>query len=136
MKGYADYNFYESVYHGDMDETDFSRNILSASQYIRYLTHGLSDEYEGDELKYAACEAADILYASYQKEAGGTGEKKSENTDGYSVSYVTQARDGETSEELANRKMTGAIRKWLLPTGLLYAGVRCGHVNKCINHYL
>ena len=136
MKGYADYNFYESVYHGDMDETDFSRNILSASQYIRYLTHGLSDEYEGDELKYAACEAADILYASYQKEAGGTGEKKSENTDGYSVSYVTQARDGETSEELANRKMFGAIRKWLLPTGLLHAGVRCGHVNKCIDHYI
>ena len=118
MKEYADYNFYESVYHGDMDETDFSRNILSASQYIRYLTHGRSDGYEGDELKYAACEAADILYSSYQKEADGTGEKKSENTDGYSVSYVTQAKDGETSEELANRKMTGAIRKWLLPYDL------------------
>lgn len=136
MKGYADYNFYEGVYHGDMDETDFSRNVLSASQYIRYLTHGRSDGYEGDELKYAACEAADILYSSYQKEAGGTGEKKSENTDGYSVSYVTQAKDGETGEELANRKMSGAIRKWLLPTGLLYAGVRCGHAYKCRDYNL
>lgn len=134
MQAYADYVFYSDTYQGEMDESDFERNALSASQYIRYLTHGRSDGYEGDELKYAVCEAADILYASYQKIADGTGEKKSENTDGYSVSYVTQARDGETIEELANRKMTGAIRKWLLPTGLLYAGVRCGRAYKFSNH--
>lgn len=131
MEAYADYAFYSDNYHGAMDESDFERNVLSASQYIRCLTHGRSDGYEGDELKYAACEAADILYSSYQEAADGTREKKSENTDGYSVSYVTQAKDGETSEELASRKMTGAIRKWLLPTGLLYGGVRYGHAYKC-----
>ena len=136
MKEYSDYIFYENVYHGNMDKEDFERNIQSASQYIRCMTHGRSDEYEGDELKYAACEAADILYLAYQKELEGSGEKRSENTDGYSVSYVTQAKDGETSEELAGRKVTGAIRKWLLPTGLLYAGVRCGHAYKCRNHNL
>lgn len=136
MQAYADYVFYSDTYHGEMDEPDFERNALSASQYIRCLTHGQSDGYEGDELKYAACEAADILYASYQETADGAWEKKSENTDGYSVSYVTQARDGETIEELANRKMTGAIRKWLLPTGLLYAGARCGHAYKCRDHNL
>lgn len=135
MQAYADYAFYADTYHGEMEEANFERNALSASQYIRYLTMGKSDGYERDELKYAVCEAADVLHASSQGQEG-IGEKKSESTDGYSVSYATQSRDGETSEEFANRKMTGVIRKWLLPTGLLYAGVRCGHAYKCRNHNL
>ena len=117
MKCYADYPFYTDKYHGRMDEADFQRHILTASQYIRY------------ELKYAACESADALL-SISQSLSGSGEKKSENTDGYSVSYVTQGKDGETMEELANRKMNEVIRKWLLPTGLLYAGMRCGHAYK------
>lgn len=129
MKCYADYPFYTDRYRGRMDEADFQHHILTASQYIRYLTRGRADEYEGDELKYAACESADVLYAASQS-LSGPGEKKSENTDGYSVSYVTQGKDGETSEELSNRKMNGVIRKWLLPIGLLYAGARCGHAYK------
>lgn len=129
MKCYADYSFYKDEYHGRMDEADFKRYILTASQYIRYLTRGRADEYEGDELKYAACESADVLYSASQS-ISEAGEKKSENTDGYSVSYVTQGKDGETREELSNRKMSGVIRKWLLPTGLLYAGARCGHAYK------
>lgn len=129
MKCYADYPFYTDEYHGEMDEADFQHHILTASQYIRCLTRGRADEYEGDELKYAACESADVLYSASQS-LSGPGEKKSENTDGYSVSYVTQGKNGETSEELSNRKMSGVIRKWLLPTGLLYAGARCGHAYK------
>lgn len=129
MKCYADYPFYTDKYHGRMDEADFQRHILTASQYIRYLTKGRADRYDGDELKYAACESADVLF-SVSRSLSGMGEKKSENTDGYSVSYVTQGKDGETSEELSNRKMNGVIRKWLLPTGLLYAGARCGHADK------
>lgn len=129
MKSYADYQFYVEQYRGEMDEADFQRHILTASQYIRYLTMGRADKYEGDELKYAACESADVLHSASQT-ISGAGEKKSENTDGYSVSYVVQGKDGETSEELSNRKMSGVIRKWLLPTGLLYAGVRCGHAHK------
>lgn len=129
MKIYADYIFYAETYEGEMEENDFQRHALSASQYIRYLTMGKSDRYEGDELKYAVCEAADVLYSASQSN-DSKGEKKSENTDGYSVSYVVQGKDGETKEELLNRKISGAIRKWLLPTGLLYAGVRCGYADK------
>lgn len=133
---YADYSFYVDEYHGKMDEADFQRHILAASQYIKYLTKGRSDEYDGgDEVKYAACESADVLY-SVSLAFSGQGQKKSENTDGYSVSYVTQGKDGETSEELSNRKMNEVIRKWLLPTGLLYAGARCGHVNQYRYHNL
>ena len=129
MKTYADYQFYVENYHGLMDEMVFQRHALSASQHIRYLTTGKSDEYEGDELKYAVCEAADVLYTASQRDPL-KGEKKSENTDGYSVSYVVEGKDGETSEELSNRKMSGVIKKWLLPTGLLYTGVRCNHAHK------
>ncbi|MRM91181.1 hypothetical protein EAI28_22920 [Faecalicatena contorta] len=129
MKTYADYQFYVENYHGQMDETDFQRHALSAAQYIRYLTIGKSDEYEGEELKYAVCEAADVLYTANQRNSL-KGEKKSENTDGYSVSYVVEGKDGETSEELSNRKMAGVVKKWLLPTGLLYTGARCGHAYK------
>lgn len=131
MQVYADYTFYTEIYQGKMDEEDFERAIPSASQYIHYQTLGKADDYSGDELKYAACECADILHFAEKKSGSiGSGEKRSENTDGYSVSYVTQGKDGETSEELANRKMSSVIRRWLLPTGLLYRGARCGHAYK------
>ena len=131
MQAYADYTFYADIYHGEMEEADFERHALSASQYIRNITHGKSDGYDGDELKYAVCESSDVLYELDQKMgAGSSGEKKSESTDGYSVSYVVEGKDGETVLELAGRKIGNIIRKWLLPTGLLYAGSRCGHAYK------
>ena len=131
MQVYADYTFYADIYHGEMEEADFERYALSASQYIRAMTYNRSDDYEGDELKYAVCESSDVLYELDQKMgAGSSGEKKSESTDGYSVSYVVEGKDGETVLELAGRKIGNIIRKWLLPTGLLYAGARCGHAYK------
>ncbi len=136
MKLYADYTFYAERYGGSMKEADFERYALSASQYIQNVTHGKSDGYDGDELKYATCESADTLFSVGQASSNSFKEKKSENTDGYSVTYVTEGKDGETSEELTERKVYGIVRKWLLSTGLLYAGARCGHVNKCIDHYI
>lgn len=134
MKSYADYTFYKERYGGTQDEADFEQNAMSASQYIRNITHGKSDGYDGDELKYATCESADALFSMSQASGNSYREKKSENTDGYSVTYVVEGRDGETLEELTERKVYGIVRKWILSTGLLYAGARCGHVNKCINH--
>lgn len=138
MRRYAEYEFYQGVYHGERGFLDFDRNILPVTQYIRYLTMGKADHYTGEELKYAACEAVDILCeASDKKVRVKKAEKKSETTDGYSVSYVTEGKDGETTEELENRRveavkqrMRAAVQKWLLPTGLLYRGVGCGHAHK------
>lgn len=125
MQEYADYGFYIQSYCGTMEESDFNRHILSASQYIRYLTQNASDRYEGEELKYAACAAADLYCAACAGEPGKT--VKSENNDGYSVTYVTEGTDGETKEELVSRKIYAEVRKWLLPTGLLRRKVRCAH---------
>lgn len=121
-----------------MEEDDFSRQILTASQYIRYLTMGAADTYEGEELKFAACSAADLYYAaSTGKQSGqAAGTVKSENNDGYSVTYVVEGTDGETREDLTGRKIYSEVRKWLLPTGLLNRKVRCAHDYQCGYHAL
>ncbi len=140
MKAYADYNFYAGTYCGKMEEDDFNRQILTASQYIRYLTMGASDNYDGEELKYAACSAADLYYSASvstnKPSSRNTGTVKSENNDGYSVTFVTEGKDGETKEELTGRKVYSEIRKWLLPTGLLRRKVRCVHDYQCGYHTL
>lgn len=124
MDAYVDYTFYTDIYGGDMNEAAFNRAALSASQYIRSVTMNKSDDYEGDEMKYATCELADIYGNVAQTSTGGTyaqpgKEVRSVSNAGFSVTYTAEGADGETSEALINRKAYAALRKWLLPTGLL-----------------
>ena len=130
MKLYADYSFYCEQYRGEMEEPDFRKRIISATQFIRYVTTGRADNYEGDELRYAACEVADI-YHELSGPSGPNGLKKSENNDGYSVSFVVEGKDGETREAYIGRKAYYAVRKWLIATGLLSRKVGCGHDHQC-----
>lgn len=132
MKTYADYQFYINGHKGKVEEADFDQAIIHASQYIRYITMGRSDNYDGMELKYASCALADAYISAYKLSGGNgsTGQKKSENTDGYSVSYVTQTKDGESSEELFKRKAYPLVRQWLATTGLLSRRVECNHDHK------
>ena len=59
--------------------------------------------------------------------AGGSAAgKKSESNDGYSVTYVTEAQDGQTAEEALRKKIYEAIRLYLLPTGWLSRKVKMG----------
>lgn len=130
MKLYADYEFYVTEYRGNEEKIEnFERAIIHASQYIRHVTLGRSDNYNGEEPKYASCALADAYLSAYKLsgETNSTGQKKSENTDGYSVSYVTQTIDGESSEELFKRKAYPIARQWLLGTGLLSRRVGCPH---------
>lgn len=126
MKTYADYKFYCEEYGGKMNENDFACSIIHASQYIRQITFGRSDFYKGDEMKYAACEIADIHYKSSSMVGMNI---KSESNDGYSISRVVEGMDGETIEELIRRKSYSSARKWLNSTGLLTRRVRCSHAN-------
>ena len=130
MKLYADYEFYVTEYRGNEGEIEnFERAIVHASQYIRHVTLGKSDNYSGEELKYASCALVDVYLSAYKLsgDEDSTGQKKSENTDGYSVSYVTETIDGESSEELFKRKAYPIARQWLLGTGLLSRRVGCPH---------
>lgn len=127
MDAYADYEFYIINYRGKaVSETDFPVAALNATQFIRMLTVGRSDRYEGDEIKYATCAAAEAYAQTFRlsESETQTAEISSENTDGYSVSYVSQRQSGETQEALFKRKAYDAVRAWLSGTGLLSR--RCG----------
>lgn len=116
MKIYADYEFYRNTYQGKLAEENFGGLAIRATQYIRYVTLNRSDQYEGDELKYAMCEVADI-YARSDEKSGRT--VLSENVDGYSISYAAEGAAGETTEHTWDKKAYQVLRKWLLQTGLL-----------------
>lgn len=120
MEAYADYEFYIVKYKGKaLDEESFPISALNATQYIRMLTVGRSDRYDGDEIKYATCAAAEAYAQAFKSTLLDTPEIISENTDGYSVSYATQRMDGETQEALFKRKAYEAVKIWLAGTGLL-----------------
>lgn len=132
MKPYADYCYYVEEYDGNkVSGEEFDKHIRKASVYINEITHGRIQEgnllEKGvylNEIQDAACAVAEVIYEDDQQmiETGGR-ELKSENTDGYSVSYVTDHQDGETHEDTLRRKMYQAARGYLLHTGLLYLGV-------------
>ena len=131
MNTYADYQFYEDKYKGKATEEEFEFAVIHASQYVRHITLGRSENYSGVEVKYATCALVDAYMSAYKLSGGNstTGQKKSENIDGYSVSYVTQTKDGESAEELFRRKAYTVARQWLANTGLLNRRVGCIHVD-------
>lgn len=131
MFPYADYDFYTGKAHGSLEEGQFEKEVLEASFFLRYLTAGKSDRIQPDALQYAACSIADMYAEQKQKTASGEAGKKSENTDGYSVSYISEMRDGESFEDFLSRKAAQIARKYLAGTGLLDRKVGCGHAHKC-----
>lgn len=130
MFPYADYEFYKSKVNCVLDETSFNTEILEASFFLRYLTMGKSDSIQPETLQYCACAIADMYHVEKQNATVGYGRKKSENIDGYSVSYTIESKDGESLEEFLNRKALDIARKYLLNTGLLNRKVGCVHANK------
>ena len=120
MGMYVDYSYYASC-GGKMELDEFLVAEKAAEAYIRAT--------ECDAVKDAVCAAADAYHEAAQI-ASGNGPVKSENNDGYSVTYASQSIDGESKEKLANRKMYEAARIHLLPTGWLNRKVGCGCGNE------
>lgn len=123
---YATHEYYAGVYGGNIiPDVAFKKMIRKASQYINAFTFGRITEANVEKyptLPDCACEMAEAIYNT----VGSTGkakEKKSENTDGYSVSYVTELTDGTPAEETLRRKLYAIARVYLQNTGLLYCGV-------------
>lgn len=131
MFPYADYEFYTEKAYGKQEKDSFEKEVLEASFFLRYLTLGKSDKVQPEALQYAACSIADMYAEQKQKSASGEMGKKSENTDGYSVSYINEMKDGETLETLLNGKALQIARKYLMGTGLLSRKVGCSHADKC-----
>ena len=110
-------------------------NTEQAEAYIRHLTYVKGDIFavENDVVKDAVCAAAEVYYKYNAQQQSGTPLVKSENNDGYSVTYVTEQTDGKTAEEMVKKKAYDAVYPYLLPTGWLSrkVGVRCDHKCRC-----
>ena len=124
---YADYTFYVETYlqgkTPTITEAEFNYLEQQAGVQIRKYTIGRSDSYTGDEVKMAACAAAEKLSDINQAhESMGVGVGvTSEHVGEYSVSY-----SGNTVKELSEmttKEVRKVIYDWLLPTGLLYRGL-------------
>ena len=106
-----------------------------AEAYIRHLTYVKGDIFsvENDMVKDAACAAAEVYYKYNAQQQSGTPLVKSENNDGYSVTYVTEQTDGKTAEEMVKKKVYDAVYPYLLPAGWLSrkVGMRCDHKCGC-----
>ena len=78
---------------------------------------------ELDEVKLATCAICDLLANDEKARSQHSGRTVvSENTDGYSVTYESDG-NGDTADDLLNRKIYKTAELYLEPTGLLYAGV-------------
>lgn len=123
---YADFVYYATEYYGSaIPETGFIRIIKKASQYIDHFTFDRIKEKEIGNyptLPDCACAMADALYMATGDD-GIKREKKSENIDGYSVSYVTENSDGKNAENVLRSKLYSIAQLYLSETGLLYCGV-------------
>ncbi len=118
----VDFSFYQGIYGGTMipDANAFRQPINKANAYLAQVMHRkLQDSDQEAAVKLCLCEISDLLYQDAQTRIEHKGrEVKSENTDGYSVSYTTSA-DGYGIDH----DVYATIRRNLSPTGLLYAGV-------------
>lgn len=135
---YVDYAYYASEYGGEkIPEKKFSGYEHRAEAYIRKITYVRGDIFsvESDIVRDAVCAVADV-YCSYEQKQVATGVVKSENNDGYSVTYVTEQTDGQTAEEVLRRKTYAAASTYLLPTGWLSRKVGCFSVGECNDYNL
>lgn len=136
---YVSYEFYTETFGALIPEKDFPRVEAEAEAAISYLTYINGDIFakEDNRVKLAVCAAAEVVYNSKQSNgASGSAGVKSESNDGYSVTYVTEAQDGQTAEAALRKKIAEAVRLYLLPTGWLSRKVGCCHVCAGYDHSL
>lgn len=132
---YVSYDFYTETFGALIPEAEFPKVEAKAEAVIGYLTYinGNIFAKEDSRVKLAVCAAAETIYTLNQASANGAqgAGLKSESNDGYSVTYITEAQDGQTAEEFLRKKVLEAIRVYLLPTGWLSRSLKGGHCHVC-----
>ncbi len=112
---YVDYKYYEKCFFGKkIPEKSFPGYEMQAEAFVNRITFGRVKRLPKvpDEVKKAICAVAEFIFQEDKKTPGA----KSENIDGYSVTYEDA---GAGSQE------TGMYQKakiFLSDTGLLYRG--------------
>lgn len=112
---YADFVYYKTEYLGvSIEEKDFPRLALRASEYLDQLTHGAIPHPPPECVRRACCAIAEF---DQGEEAGGI--KASESVGGYSVNYAVSS----VNVASADVRRYNLARGYLLNSGLLYGGV-------------
>lgn len=113
------YEFYSGSFGGTLllPDASFPRHIRRAQAYVDRATFGRAD-FSDQLIRTTVCEVADMLFLEEKKSVSGK-MVASESTDGYSVSYVSEAQQGETAEDVLEKKAYKIIELYLSNTGLL-----------------
>lgn len=123
---YVEYDEYLSLYGGALPFEAFSAAEPKAEAELRYLTFANGDIFAKPDqaVKLALCAAVDLVASASQEAASRQGGAdaagiRSESNDGYSVSYMSDVREGQTAAQALRRRIAEAVRVYLLPTGWL-----------------
>lgn len=134
------FDYYQNTYKGTaVIEGDFPRYEMRASQHLTYITMNkvswldpIEDEAIILKVQHVMCEVIDLLkeyddnlalLKATQSRALQSG-IKSESIKSHSVTF-TEVKGNEQEQLLKGTEglIYSLIRKWLLPTGLLYRGL-------------
>lgn len=120
----VDYKYYIEDFGGEKISTEsaFKKTRDLADVYMYDFTSGRAESDTENEyrIKSCLCEMCDVIYNLTANDGKIV---KSENTDGYSVSYVTERIDGQDAEKVLENKLYRIAKVYLGNTGLLYRGV-------------
>lgn len=118
---YVDYDYYYSTYIGrKISEDNFIELSAQAQRFVDYVTSGKIGDNVTDKVRNAICAAAEALHECNSKYVNISPGIKSENTDGYSVTYQDYDVSAVSSEQ--DKVMYRAVQRELSGTGLLYRG--------------
>ncbi len=118
---YADYTYYTDSWAGTLiPASEFNLFEAKAERLVKFVTQHRITEVT-DEVKNAVCAAAEAAFEIRSSIANIPQGVKSENTDGYSVTYKDYDADEFKYKEQS--AMLAAIKQELSGTGLLYQGV-------------
>lgn len=132
---YADYDYYRNEYFGNaIQESDFQRLALHASQYIDYIARGKARA-DIEEVKMCCCALAEqqqtietakeLAQANLSAGATGGAEVQSETVGSWSRSYRSTGEIAKTVAEIEENGRAAQLeiaRRYLTNTGLLYRG--------------
>lgn len=139
---YASYDYYLNQYFGrGINEEDFQRFALHASQYLDYITKGRAKRScRMEEVKMCCCALADQYHSieaarelaqkSLDSGAEDGAEVQSEAVGSWSRSYRSggdSAQAAAQAEAAGRSVLLDTARQYLAHTGLLYRGGRCCH---------
>lgn len=95
----------------------FERIERVAVVYLNRFTFGRISElvYVPDSIKICLCEMCETIHEM----TNDSREKKSESTDGYSVTYVTERADGQSADSLLKKKLYQIADLYVADMGLL-----------------